>query len=93
MKTRKIPMRRCIGCMESKPKKELLRIVLTPAGKVIPDPGGRANGRGAYLCPDPACLTAAKKRKAIQRSLEVNLTAEDLDVLMEEIGAYVQQNS
>ena len=28
MKAKKGPMRRCIGCMESKPKKELIRVVL-----------------------------------------------------------------
>ena len=61
---KKIPMRTCIGCGTIKPKKELVRIVLTQDGKVIADRTGRAGGRGAYLCDDPACLEKALKRKS-----------------------------
>ena len=34
MKTKKIPMRRCVGCGESKTKKELIRIVALPSGMI-----------------------------------------------------------
>lgn len=37
MKARKVPMRRCVGCMESKPKKELIRIVSDPQGGLMLD--------------------------------------------------------
>ena len=43
---KKIPMRTCIGCGTSKPKKELIRIVLTDDGEILADRTGRANGRG-----------------------------------------------
>ena len=46
----KVPQRKCIGCNESKPKKELIRIVRTPEGEMLLDSTGRANGRGAYIC-------------------------------------------
>ena len=49
-KPRKIPMRTCVGCFEVKPKKELIRIVRTPAGEILLDPGGKMSGRGAYIC-------------------------------------------
>ena len=48
--TKKIPMRQCIGCGQMKSKKELLRIVKTAEGDMVPDTTGRKNGRGAYLC-------------------------------------------
>ena len=49
MKERKVPMRRCIGCMTSKEKQELIRIACYE-GRITLDESGRAKGRGAYLC-------------------------------------------
>ena len=34
MKTKKIPMRMCLGCGESKPKKELVRVVKNKEGEI-----------------------------------------------------------
>lgn len=65
---KKIPMRQCVGCGEMKEKKSLIRIVRTPEGEIILDRTGRANGRGAYLCDDPACLRLARKKKALARA-------------------------
>ena len=53
---KKIPIRRCVGCGEGKPKKELVRIVRTAEGEVSLDATGRKNGRGAYVCYNNACL-------------------------------------
>ena len=35
MKPKKIPMRMCVGCRESKPKRELIRVVRAPDGTVF----------------------------------------------------------
>ena len=43
---KKIPMRKCVGCGEMKPKKELLRILRTETGEFMMDALGKANGRG-----------------------------------------------
>ena len=59
--TKKVPMRKCVGCMESKPKKELIRIA-GYEGQVALDPTGKAKGRGVYLCPNAECLAKAKKK-------------------------------
>ncbi len=53
---KKIPMRQCMGCRERKAKKEMLRVVRGTDGVVSLDFGGKLNGRGAYICPDPECL-------------------------------------
>mgnify|MGYP001011156122 CR=1 FL=1 len=45
MKTKKIPMRRCVGCGESKTKKELIRIVALPSGMIELDRTGKKSGR------------------------------------------------
>lgn len=84
MKTKKIPMRRCVGCMESKPKRELIRIVASDEGPKI-DLTGKANGRGIYLCPDTECFTKARKKKAIGRGLEIEIKEQDLDNLFKEL--------
>lgn len=66
MQKNKVPMRRCIGCMESKPKKELVRIVASTDGELRLDPSGKANGRGAYLCLNTDCIAKAKRKMLLQ---------------------------
>ena len=88
MKEKKIPMRRCVGCMESKEKQELLRIAGSPETGVHPDPTGRAPGRGIYLCPKGECFEKARMRKAIGRGLKMNLTEEQIDQLFQELTEY-----
>ena len=65
-----VPQRTCIGCQVVRPKRELVRIVRTPAGEVVVDPTGRRPGRGAYICPDPHCLERALGGKRLERALE-----------------------
>lgn len=88
MKTKKVPMRRCIGCMESRPKKELVRIVTDKEGNVVLDGTGKAQGRGAYLCPSRECFDSAKKKKAISRNLEIQITEKQLEDLYREFEQY-----
>ena len=73
---KKIPMRQCLGCREQKPKKELIRVVRSPSGEISLDFRGKANGRGAYVCPDPACLKKAIRAKALERALETPIPEE-----------------
>ena len=72
MKQKKIQMRKCIGCDEMFPKKELIRILLDADNRLVIDKTGKLNGRGCYLCNKPECLEKAVKTKAINRSLSVN---------------------
>lgn len=87
MKTKKIPMRRCVGCMESKPKRELIRIVAADSVPKI-DLTGKANGRGIYLCPNTECFTKARKKKAISRGLEIEIGEQELDNLFKELAEH-----
>lgn len=63
-------MRMCTGCREMKPKKELLRVVRPAEGEIHVDRTGKASGRGAYICPDVACLKKGQKAKTLERALE-----------------------
>ena len=76
MQQRKIPLRRCTGCNESKPKKELVRIVRSPEGEITLDLVGKKPGRGAYLCPNVQCLAKARKAKRLERALEAQIPPE-----------------
>ena len=79
---RKIPMRQCVGCREMKPKKELIRVVRSPEGVISLDFRGKAPGRGAYLCHDPACLKRAIRSKALERGFETSIPQEVYDSLV-----------
>jgi predicted RNA-binding protein YlxR (DUF448 family) len=61
-----IPIRTCIVCRIKKPKKDLLRLVLTPEGVVVLDISQRMSGRGAYVCHD--CLQQLKLDKRLERA-------------------------
>ena len=87
MKTRKIPMRMCVGCREMKEKRSLLRIVKSPENVISFDRVGKAPGRGAYVCKSQDCLTKAVKQKQLERALEMKIEDAVYQQLMEEINA------
>lgn len=72
-----VPLRTCIACRETKPKRELLRVVRTPDGHVVLDPTGKKSGRGAYLCARLSCWENALKKKRLEQEFEVTLSEED----------------
>ena len=82
MQPKKIPMRQCVGCREMKPKKELIRVVKSPEGGISLDFRGKAPGRGAYVCPEEACLKKAIKSKALERAFETSIPQEIYDALV-----------
>ena len=82
---KKVPLRQCIGCGESKNKKEMIRILKTPEGEFILDATGRKNGRGAYLCPSKECLRKAIKGKGLERSFKMAIPREVYEALEKEM--------
>ncbi len=95
MKQRKIPMRKCIGCQENFPKKNLCRIVKTKIQGDNPDTQdieivkfdatGKLNGRGAYICKNMDCFDKAVKSKRLSRSLETEIPTEVYEQIKLEI--------
>ncbi|MBQ0126184.1 MAG: YlxR family protein [Clostridiales bacterium] len=81
---KKVPERRCVGCSERKPKKELIRIVRLPESQTIEvDLTGKKSGRGAYICPSKTCLKKARKR--LEANLECPIPDEIFTKLENEI--------
>lgn len=85
MQNKKVPLRKCTGCGEMKPKKELVRVVKTPEGEISLDPTSKMNGRGAYLCKDPQCLRKAQKSKRIEKALSCTVPDEIYNKLEQEL--------
>ena len=83
---KKIPMRMCVGCRVMKPKKELLRVVRTPEEEILIDFTGKKSGRGAYVCPDEACLARAVKQRQLDRALERSISLEVTQQLSRQIA-------
>ena len=71
---KKQPMRTCIGCRTVRPKRDMIRIVRSPDGEISADPGGKAQGRGAYICGDAACFAALVKTKALNRTFKMQVS-------------------
>ncbi len=76
---RKIPLRKCTGCNEMKPKKELVRVVRSPEGEISLDLTGKAPGRGAYVCRNAECLKIARKARRFERAFSCAIPDEVFD--------------
>ena len=85
-KTKKIPMRQCLGCNEHKAKGELLRVVRTPEGEIVLDFTGKKSGRGAYICKKVSCLKKARKSGRIGKNLNCDIPEEVFDRMEKELS-------
>lgn len=96
MRQKKIPMRKCTGCGEMKPKKELVRVVKAPdnkdeegnvtsQGEVSLDLTGKKPGRGAYVCKNLDCLKLARKAKRFERAFSCKIPEDVYDAMEKEL--------
>jgi len=85
MAVKKVPLRQCLGCGEMKSKKEMLRVIRPAEGEVFLDITGKKSGRGAYICKDAGCFEMARKKKALERSLKVEISEAVYDTLKGEL--------
>lgn len=85
MKQRKIPLRKCTGCLEMKNKKELIRVVKDKEENMSIDFTGKKPGRGAYICPSVECLSKAIKNKGLERSFKSKVSDDIYEQLKSEL--------
>lgn len=85
MKVKKVPLRMCKGCGEMFDKRTLVRVVRSPEGEVSLDLTGKKSGRGAYVCKNPDCLARARKKKAFERELAVQISDDIYNQMEEEM--------
>ena len=93
MMEKSYPQRTCIGCRQVKDKRDLIRVVRTPEGTFCLDKSGRMNGRGAYLCPDRACIEQALRKGALAKSFRMNLPPGVKEILTEELKKIEAENT
>lgn len=84
--TRKVPLRKCVGCGEMKPKKELIRVLRTEENEFVLDVTGKKNGRGAYICNSKECFAKACKNKGLERSFKQAIPTEVYERLEKEMS-------
>lgn len=92
VKKKKIPLRKCLGCGEMRPKKELLRVTHNLQGVISVDVTGRAHGRGAYICNSKQCFEKAKKAKAFNKAFKSDVPEEIYENLMKELTKNEHEN-
>ncbi len=85
-KAKKIPMRMCIACREMKPKTDMTRVVKTAEGEIFADPTGKAAGRGAYVCDDPACLKKVGLKKLLHKTFSQEVPSAVYERVEESLG-------
>ena len=91
------PIRSCAGCRRRRPQAELVRVASQPGGIVTVDPRvpvlgrpSRSPGRGAYVCPEPACVERAVATGALARALR--LKGELPESLLETLRSEIAQH-
>ena len=93
---KKVPLRKCTGCGEMKPKRELIRVVKAPdttdadgnvtaRGEVSLDLTGKKPGRGAYVCKSAECFQKARKARRFERSLSCKIPEEVYESMSAEL--------
>ncbi len=80
---KRAPQRTCLACRQVKAKRELMRLVRVADGSVEVDVKGQKTGRGAYLCPTPACWESGLKGNRLEYCLRTSLSRENRQRLIE----------
>ena len=87
---KKQPLRQCTGCGEMKPKKELLRVVKSPEGNIYLDRSSKANGRGAYICPNAECYKKAVKARRFEKAFSMQIPESVSKQILKELDTIEQ---
>lgn len=82
---KKIPLRKCTGCLQMKDKRELIRVVKTNEGEYKLDLTGKMSGRGAYICKNKECFEKAFKSKGLERSFKCAIPKEMYEKIRNEL--------
>ena len=95
MVPKKQPLRKCLGCGEMFPQKELVRVVKTKIKdedgnetgfEISLDLTGKKAGRGAYICKKESCYNTARKARRFGKALSCEIPEEILEKMRQEIS-------
>lgn len=81
-----------MACRTERAKRELVRVVRSAgSGDLAVDLRGKASGRGAYLCVDPACLERGLAEGSLARSLAVTIDEPTRERLHRELESAMKE--
>ena len=83
---KKIPQRMCLITREKYDKRDLIRVVRNKELGVLVDDSGKVNGKGAYLKKDVEVINKAKKTKALEKALEVEIPEYNYEELLNKVN-------
>jgi len=89
--SKRLPLRTCIACRQTREKKDLIRLVSTENGAAEIDRSAKKPGRGAYLCPRRTCWEVALKKNRLDYALRTKLHDDSLQTLRE-YGHALEEN-
>src|SRR5258708_3240659 len=69
------PRRRCIASGLTADKAELIRFVIDPGQRVVPDLDGKLPGRGVYVAPERALVDRAVARGLFAKAVHARVKA------------------
>ena len=87
-----IPQRTCVGCGDVQGKRQLMRVVRAPDGRVQLDPTGKANGRGAYVHERLGCWQQALRGR-LSHALKVERLSDEDRAALERHAATLSDES
>ena len=70
-------MRECAVTREKKPVGDMLRFVLGPDERIVPDTDAKAEGRGVWISLGEKSVAEAVRKKAFAKSLKANVAVPD----------------
>jgi len=82
-----------VACRQVKAKRELIRVVRAADGTLSVDLRGKSPGRGAYFCPDDACLARGIDDGSLGRALGLTIDEATKQRLRDELAAGAVQRS
>ncbi len=85
------PQRSCLGCRETRDKKDLLRFVIAPDRTLVPDLQARLPGRGAYTCASRECLLTAARKKQFARAFKGEVRFDGPEQLAEQVASLMEE--
>jgi predicted RNA-binding protein YlxR (DUF448 family)/ribosomal protein L30E len=80
--SKRVPERTCVGCRQTRPKAQLIRLVCGPTGQLLLDVHGKLPARGAYLCPQRQCVEQAVKSARLREAFRQEVTLSPVDELV-----------
>jgi hypothetical protein len=91
--SRRAVERTCVGCQQAHPSEQLIRLVCSPTGKVLPDIHGKLPGRGAYLCPQRSCAEQAVQRRRVQAALQREVVLTPVGELVHAMAGVLEERA